>query len=126
MNDPAQPRRSSSFAASSSTLGWAMEVVVPTGRPRTEKFPTCYKLDIANPQLKIGVEVDGESHASRRAQDQKKDAFFASIGWTVLRFTNRQVAERLVDCVQMVLSTISKSQDRPTHTSIIATSPTAT
>jgi hypothetical protein len=97
-------------------LGWPMEVVVPTRMKRATGFPGCYKLDVANSDLMVGVEVDGGSHASldRQAQDRKKDAFLSSIGWTVLRFSNEVAMEHLEECVQTVLSTISKLKERTT------------
>jgi len=66
---------------------WIAEYALSLG-PRTQGYPTCYKIDIANPKRKIAVEVDGHSHRSRKAQDQKKDEKLASLGWTVLRFWN--------------------------------------
>ena len=91
-------------------LGWETNVVVPTNQGRGSGYPTCYKIDVGNSLLKIGVEVDGSSHSTkeRQSQDQKKESFLNSIGWTVLRFSNQQVTERLAECVQTVLSTISK------------------
>ena len=97
--------------AIASALGWQMEVAIPTKRKSSERlYPTCYKVDVGNSELKVAIEVDGNSHLTlkRKAQDEKKDAFLRSIGWTVLRFTNKQVAGHLEDCVQTVLSTISK------------------
>jgi len=104
-----------------SALGWEMEIAVKTKKPRGSGYPTSYKLDIANEVLLIGVEVDGFSHQalSRQAQDIKKDALLRLLGWTVLRFTNKQVETDLAGCVQTVLSTISKSKETTT------TSPTA-
>jgi hypothetical protein len=93
-----------------STLGWPMEVAIPTKVRRKGTYPTCYKVDIANVKLKVAIEVDGNSHCllTRKAQDQKKDAFLAGLGWRVLRFSNKQVTEHLAECVQTVMSTISK------------------
>jgi hypothetical protein len=100
-------------------LDWPIEVVVRTGCSGREGlgYPAHYKLDIANEFLKVAVEVDGPSHGSleRRQQDAKKDAFLRGIGWTVLRFSNREVMEHLEECVQMVLSTTSKLST-PIHT----------
>lgn len=91
-------------------LGWPMEVVVKTEVPRGNGYPTCYKLDVANETLKVGVEIDGGSHNAdeRKEQDAKKDEFLASKGWSVLRFTNEEVLGNLEGCVQTVMSTISK------------------
>ena len=48
----------------------------------------------ANVQMKVGLEVDGVSHAmrSRKLQDKKKEAKLAELGWSVLRISNAQVA----------------------------------
>ena len=106
--------------ALASALGWETEISVPTKAKRGTGMPTCYKLDVGNPALKLGIEVDGASHQSpaKREQDQRKEAFLRSCGWTVLRFQNQQVKTDLGSCVQVVLSTISKSRG------ITTTSPT--
>jgi len=110
---PSEPQRQLATA-----LGWPMEVAVRTGMPRGSGYPTCYKLDIADPTSKVGIEVDGASHGllARKAQDAKKERFLAGLGWTVLRFSNQDVTERLAACVQTVRSTTSKSK-APTLTS---------
>jgi very-short-patch-repair endonuclease len=86
-----------------------MEVSVITGGK-----PHCYKIDVANRTLKIAIEVDGGSHGTleRKAQDARKEEFLVGCGWVVLRFSNKAVTERLAECVQTVLSTISKSRTR--------------
>lgn len=93
-----------------SALGWQMEVAVPTRQPRGSGYPTSYKLDIGNRDLRVGVEVDGASHCSleRQAQDRKKEDLLRSLGWKVLRFTNKDVTRNLSACVREVLSSISK------------------
>lgn len=93
-------------------LGWETEYAVTLhGRVQDiEHLPTCYKIDIANSELLIGIEVDGKSHhlQSRQHQDRKKEAALSQLGWTILRFSNKDVTEDLQKCVQMVMSTISK------------------
>ena len=86
-----------------------MELAIPTRKPRGSGYPTCYKVDIGNETLRVAIEVDGQSHYSRRSLDAKKDKLLRGLGWTVLRFSNKQVTERLAECVLMVTSTISKS-----------------
>src|ERR1700722_6522837 len=76
-------------------LGWPTEVVITTGHsPRDGSgYPTCYKVDIGNPVLKLAVEVDGPAHRSKNAVviDEKKERKLATLGWRVLRFTNEVV-----------------------------------
>jgi hypothetical protein len=83
-----------------------------SGWGRVPGYPNHYKLDLASPALMLGVEVDGFSHAarSRQAQDRKKEHWLGEHGWRVLRFTNQEVTEHLADCVQTVMSTISRSR----------------
>ncbi len=99
---PSAPQLTLSLA-----LGWEMEVAIPTGMPRGTGYPTNYKVDVANRDRKIAVEVDGQSHraAVRMAQDRKKTDLLVSLGWRVLRFTNLEVTESLEACVREVLST---------------------
>jgi len=91
-------------------LRWPMEVAISTEQPRGSGYPTCYKVDVGNALLRVAIEVDGMSHGSlaRRAQDQKKDLFLASLGWKVLRFSNQEVLETPDAVVAKILSTISK------------------
>lgn len=88
------------------SLGWRTEYIVRTGMPRGQGYPTHYKLDIADPESMIAIEVDGGSHCSlkRQAQDKKKENFLAGLGWKVLRFKNQEVMENLA----MITSTILK------------------
>ena len=93
-------------------LGWPTEHAVPTGTWRGSGYPTAYKVDIANPEEMIAVEVDGSSRnsPSGRARDAKKDAFLAGRGWTVLRFSNREVLADPQACADRCLSTTSRSR----------------
>ena len=111
-NGPTEPEQRLSDA-----LGWPMQVIVKTGKKRGSGYPFHYKVDVGNPELKIAIEVDGGSHGTlrRRAQDEKKDALLRSLGWQVLRFSNREVMADSEACARMVMSTISRSK-KPTTT----------
>lgn len=94
-------------------LGWPMECVVPTkGLPG---YPSHYKLDIANPALRIAIEVDGQSHSSKavRAKDMKKTRFLEERGWTVLRFRNAEVLEDMPTVLRMIRQALSSSTSKP-------------
>jgi len=75
--------------------GWVPEVVVPVPNYRTHSLPKNLKIDIANRQLHIAIELDGASHRSpsRRAKDSRKTLFLARRGWCVLRITNERANE---------------------------------
>ena len=90
--------------------GFLPEYVVKTGYSQKDShgYPTCYKIDLANPELMIAVEVDGYSHCSLKNQerDRKKENFLISKGWKVFRFKNKEILESLNLCVQKVKSMI--------------------
>ncbi|MCI0643096.1 MAG: DUF559 domain-containing protein [Gemmataceae bacterium] len=54
-----------------------------------------YVVDFACRKAKLIIEIDGESHLTRRSQDQTRADFLASEGWLVLRFWNTQVYDDL-------------------------------
>jgi very-short-patch-repair endonuclease len=59
--------------------------------------------------VKLIVELDGESHdfEERQKADQRRDAFFTSEGFHVLRFTNDQVTSNLEGVVEVIRQTAS-------------------
>lgn len=94
--------------------GWVGEFVVKTGLwkmgsqgPSEVRYPSHYKVDIACPEKRIAIEVDGESHrtAAVKKKDDKKANLLRSFGWQVFRFSNQEAMERTADCVRMALST---------------------
>ena len=94
--------------------GWIPELAAPV---TDSKCPHAHWLiDIANPDHMIAIEVDGTSHQSIavRERDRRKTEQLTQQGWTVLRFTNAEVMERLEAVVQTVLSTTSKSKESTT------------
>jgi very-short-patch-repair endonuclease len=56
-----------------------------------------YIADFYCPELKLVIEVDGDSHSSANAQayDAIRRDFMASLGITTLRFTNDQVMNNI-------------------------------
>lgn len=59
-----------------------------------------YIADFASHSARLIVEEDGESHdfESRILHDSRRDAWFVSRGYRVLRFTNRDVTTSLECC----------------------------
>ena len=72
-----------------------------------EKQP--YTIDFAMPDIKLGMEVDGalfHSTHDQVADDKKRDGRLAQLGWTILRFTDKEVETKS----RQVIETIIKSQ----------------
>lgn len=76
-------------------------------REHYEVIAKAYKVDLAFLREKVAVEVDGSSHKVlvRQEQDRRKCTILASLGWSVLRFTNREV----LDNPQAVVEKIRQS-----------------
>ena len=73
-------------------MPWRAEYTVPV-TPRRAELPTCLYLDLALPGRSIAIEVDGTSHRSliSKERDARKTAYLESLGWTVLRFWNKDI-----------------------------------
>ncbi len=60
-----------------------------------KEVTTYYKADLANISLRIDIEADGNSHSTPRKlhKDQQRDSRLASLGWKVLRFSNKMILD---------------------------------
>lgn len=91
---------------------------IPKGEKRKwlkkNNYPTCYKIDIANPILKIGIEIDGGTHQrkERKEQDLKKTILLTKYGWKILRYTNQEVKmnlSKIISQIKILATDISNS-----------------
>jgi hypothetical protein len=91
-------------------LSLPIEYPVKSGLKRSLGFKAVYHIDIANPDVKLAIEVDGKSHRYGLwpERDRKKTQVLNDLGWTVLRFTNEEIKDDLESCVQKVLDATSK------------------
>ena len=88
-------------------LGEMAETEYPvstTRHQRAEGASSCYKLDVAIPYLRLGIQLDGGSHLSRkiRESDRNTRRWLAELGWSVLHISNSKA---------LALCTICKSRD---------------
>jgi hypothetical protein len=93
-----------------------MEHPIKTAGSGIPNVPNCYKVDLAEPAVKLAIEVDGGSHSSisRKAADKKKTETLNSLGWCVLRFTNKEVLLGAEQCAEKIRSTISRLKEMRT------------
>ena len=99
-------------------LGWIPEFTILT-KPVQGRFPSlpkCYKVDVAQPVLRIAVEVDGASHRTRKWKflDRRKTEILSALGWSVLRFTNERVNTDLSAVVMEIRSFMTSRSPAPT------------
>lgn len=72
-----------------------------------------YPIDFAIPHLKIGVEADGETFHSSPKQmihDKERDMKLSQVGWTILRFTDKEIENRLERVLSTILKTIMQKE----------------
>ncbi len=95
-------------------LGLPMEYAIPTAAV-AGKFPSLphnYKVDIADPEEKVAIEVDGKSHQLRKWKffDRRKTEVLNVLGWRVIRFTNEEVLSDLWGTVERSNDALGRSQ----------------
>lgn len=69
--------------------GYQIETQTPCGR---------YRIDITIPSARIAIEADGKAYHSSKAQkahDRRKNEYLKKNGWTVLRFSGRQINKEM-------------------------------
>lgn len=71
--------------------GWESEVYINT--PGTGRGMTQFRVDLANWEEKIVIEIDGKSHmdTAQKERDRRRDLALTSAGWKVIR-----VPEKLI------------------------------
>lgn len=81
-------------------LGWTTSLVAEfaVGVPKEARMGTevrRYSIDLADPERKLAIELDGISHRTKmgRARDARKDAILSFLGWQVLRLWNWEVTD---------------------------------
>jgi very-short-patch-repair endonuclease len=69
-----------------------------------------YRLDFAFLNIKLGIECDGEHwHQPNNHHDRKRDAFFKSKGWNILRFTGIEIMNN-PDAVKNKINEVMKDE----------------
>ena len=73
-----------------------------------------YRLDLAivHGEMRVDIEVDGESTHLYPRLDAERDTRLENLGWRVIRFWNRQVRDDIDYCVQTILGLLELSSPR--------------
>ena len=81
-----------------------------TGLKTSDGKSHWYQLDLAFPEIKLAVEIDGGVHRrpERVLGDKKRTGILNALGWTVLRFWNDQVTKDSLKVKADIQSTILK------------------
>ena len=67
-----------------------------------------FVIDFYSPELKLAIEIDGESHFENGAAeyDKERQAFLESAGITFIRFTNNDVSKSLSGVLESIAQKI--------------------
>ena len=81
-------------------------------------LPSWYPVDIAHPQSKIAIEVDGNSHRTKKWKfiDARKEKVLSFLGWLVLRFWNKDVLEKTEEITNTIRGFITSRLKETTTT----------
>ncbi|MDX1585906.1 MAG: endonuclease domain-containing protein [Balneolaceae bacterium] len=71
-----------------------------------------YIVDFYCPTLKLVIEVDGESHFTKKGirHDRKRDKYLNDLGITICRFNNLQIHENLEGVLAEIIRIIESKQ----------------
>jgi len=72
-----------------------------------------YRIDFALVELKIGIECDGECwHLLNNLHDKRRDVFFKSIGWKIVRFKGVDILSNIDKCINKLKEVISNEENK--------------
>lgn len=68
-----------------------------------------YIVDFVCVERRLVIEIDGGQHAEQVEYDRQRDAWLRNRGYTVLRFWNNEVLQRLEDVLEKMRLTVTLS-----------------
>ena len=69
---------------------------------RRQHIIHAYIVDFYLPDVRLVIEVDGPVHKSSKEYDQEREAILQALGYSVLRFSNRQVVEEIESVIREI------------------------
>lgn len=75
---------------------------------------TEYTLDFGMPNIKLGIEVDGtifHSTEDQKREDRQRDSKLTQLGWTMLRFTDREVETRMREVIETIIRAVIRKEN---------------
>ena len=72
-----------------------------------------YRIDFALIEQMIIIECDGEAwHPEGNLHDKRRDGYFRSRGWTVLRFKGQQIKDNINECIRQIMEAIKNEKNK--------------
>jgi very-short-patch-repair endonuclease len=107
---------------------WEPELKVKTLDYRNKyNTPSSYKIDIGCEDIKLAIEIDGNSHQSisRKKQDEKKELVLKKLGWKAIRIKNLEVFHSFENVLQKIGSFLPNN-DCPIESEVVKVEETST
>jgi hypothetical protein len=97
------------------TIGGLLEFPVSLG-VRKPGYPTHYKIDLALPEIRLAIEIDGATHnkPEQQQRDQKKTEALSALGWTILRLSNKEISTDLKNVATSIYKMIQSLRSSTT------------
>jgi len=105
-NESTQPERALWY--------WLRKSQVQNAKFRRQAVIGDFIVDFLCPELKIVIEVDGESHVGRGFQDQLRDISLNERGYRVIRVTNDDVLTNIHGVLDVIVAAIAEIRSQQT------------
>jgi very-short-patch-repair endonuclease len=110
-NENQAPRLFTKLEQQLYTIIMSLNIPLPLFAQLTAGSSGEYQLDAAFPGIRLGIEADSETfHASNEQiqKDKHRDSILASEGWTVLRFTDKELKQKPKEVGALILQVVSQ------------------
>ena len=75
---------------------------------------TEYTIDFAMPDIKLAIEVDGaifHEPEEQQSRDRQRDEKLQSLGWTIVRFTDKEVEIHSRQCIDSIIKYMGQKEN---------------
>jgi len=67
-------------------------------------------IDFYSPSIKLGIEVDGESHIGNEQYDKERQEFIESYGIKIIRFTDDEIIGNINKVIETITNIVKAKQ----------------
>ena len=82
-----------------------------TGYKFTRQKPIdSFIIDFYSPELRMGIEIDGDTHAEQIEYDQSRTKILENLGIKIIRYTNLEVMQNIAGVCDNLIEEIAKRE----------------
>jgi len=85
------------------------------GKFRRQQAVGPYIVDFVCFEKMLVIEVDGGQHAVDRESDRRRNSWFASQGFRVMRFWNNEILSNIEGVLQVIRQSVAAPSPNPSH-----------